>query len=388
VSSARRGTSRLFALVVSRGVRESPELRDARLRTLPDTALLMVATIFWSQAGGWYVLALTGRRWALVWIAADAILQALRVTLITRHHRAQVHQAPPLYQAMVAVNILWFLVTAAGIAALLRLGEPRMLVLGTLLPIGWMGVIASRYAAFPRLALGLLYLLGGAATVGFLFSPELWVVAVLAPAAPVAYQLLLRQNHMILMEAITAREEHLHLSMHDPLTGLPNRLLLRERMAGLLKDPIPYARTEGFAVLCLDLDGFKPVNDRYGHAGGDWLLRSVATRLRSTVRDNDLVCRTGGDEFVILLPEAGRADAVHIAERLISAFHEPHDVGGAAMVRVGVSVGIALAPEHGHDIDELLSYADNALYSSKRGTKGAWTLHSEETEAHVAGPSG
>lgn len=367
---------RLFTLVVGRGVRESAELREARLRTLPDTWLLMAATIFWSQAGGWYVLALSGRRWAVLWIVADAALESVRVVLKTRHQRGH---GPPLYQAMALVNSVWFLVTAVAIGALLRLGEPGMLVLGTMLAVGWMGVVASRYAAFPRLGAGLLYLLGAAATVGFLFSPDLWVMAILTPGAPVAYQLLLRQNHMILMEAITAREENLHLSMHDPLTGLPNRLLLRERMAGLLKDPAAeHGRTGGFAVLCLDLDGFKPVNDRYGHAGGDWLLRSVAARLRGAVRDIDLVCRTGGDEFVVLLPEAGRRDAVHIAERLIASCRDPHDVGGAAMVRVGLSVGIALAPEHGLDIDELLSFADDALYSSKRGPKGVWTLHSSD----------
>ncbi|NMO55230.1 GGDEF domain-containing protein [Actinoplanes sp. TBRC 11911] len=367
---------RLFALVVGRGAGESAELREARLRTLPDTWLLMVATIFWSQAGGWYVLALTGRRWAVLWIVADAALEAARVVLKTRHHRGHAQQTPQLYQAMATVNIVWFLVTAVAITALLRLGDPGMLVLGTMLAVGWMGVVASRYAAFPRLGAGLLYLLGAAATAGFLFSPDLGVMAILTPGAPVAYQLLLRQNYMILMEAITAREENLHLSMHDPLTGLPNRLLLRERLAALLKDQ--HGRTGGVAVLCLDLDGFKPVNDRYGHAGGDWLLRSVAARLRTAVREIDLVCRTGGDEFVVLLPEAGRADAVHIAERLIASCREPHDVGGTAMVRVGLSVGIALAPEHGRDIDELLSFADDALYSSKRGSKGVWTLHSSD----------
>lgn len=374
-SSLSSALHRLFGLVISRGVRESAELREARLRTLPDTWLLLVATVFWSQAGGWYVLVLSGQPWALLWIVADAALEGARVTLKTRHHRGQ--QTPQLYHTMAVVNIAWFLATAAAITGMLRLGEPRMLVLGTMLAVGWMGVVASRYAAFPRLGAALLYLLGAAATIGYLFAPELWVMAIPAPGAPVAYQILLRQNHMILMEAITAREENLHLSMHDPLTGLPNRLLLRERMAALLKSqPDQYGRTGGFAVLCLDLDGFKPVNDRYGHAGGDWLLRSVAARLLGAVRDIDLVCRTGGDEFVVLLPEAGRQGAVQIAERLIAAFREPHDVGGTAMVRVGVSVGIALAPEHGTDIDELLSSADDALYSSKRGSKGVWTLHS------------
>lgn len=284
-------------------MRESPELREARLQTVPDTALLLAATILWSQAGGWYVLVLTGQRWALGWIGADAVMQSARVILKIRHHRAHPQQTSQLYQAMTVANVLWFLVMAGGVAALLRIGDPRLLVLGTILSIGFMGYVASRYAAFPRLANGVLYLLGGAATVGLLFSPALWSVAILGPGAPLALQLLLRQNHAILIEA----------------------------------------------------------------------------RLSGTMRAIDLVCRTGGDEFVVVLPEADRRAAVHVAERLIAAFRAPHDVGGTAMVRVGLSVGIALAPEHGSDIDELLSHADDALYSSKRGPKGVWTLHAADT---------
>ncbi|GGM26884.1 diguanylate cyclase [Dactylosporangium sucinum] len=377
---ARGGGSR--PRTFARGADEPYEIRAARRATLPDTWLLAVAALLWSQAVGWFALLITGRVWALAWIVADGAIQAGRMWLTLRHRRAASGRGHPPHRGLVLANVIWFVVMAAGVVGALRAGDPRLLVLGCILPIGFMGYVASRYAAFPRLAAPLLYLMGAAQVVGFLAVPQLRAVAVLAPAAPIAFHLLVLQNHTILISAFVAQQENFRLSMHDPLTGLANRLLLRERTAALLDGLARDHRQDAFAVLCLDLDGFKPINDRHGHAVGDRLLKSVAVRLRQAVRGQDLVCRIGGDEFVVVLPGVTAAAAVHTAERLIEACGLPYHLDDAATVRVGVSVGIALAPEHGTSTDELLLHADAALYASKRRSKGSWTVH----PAPIAGP--
>ncbi|MGY2050117.1 diguanylate cyclase domain-containing protein [Methylobacterium sp. JK268] len=166
---------------------------------------------------------------------------------------------------------------------------------------------------------------------------------------------------------ITHRKEaearFVHMASHDPLTGLPNRLLFQERLAQNLAEADRVGTP--FAVFCLDLDGFKAVNDGFGHSAGDALLRVAAERIRATLRGDDLVARLGGDEFAVLIPgPQPRERYARVAERLIGAMREPLILHGEEVV-VGVSVGIALAPDHGTDGDDLVRRADLALYRAK-----------------------
>ena len=126
-------------------------------------------------------------------------------------------------------------------------------------------------------------------------------------------------------------------------------------------------------MFCLDLDGFKAVNDELGHASGDAVLAEVAKRLRTSVRDVDFACRLGGGEFVILLPDISNDDAVAIARRIIAHVSEPFEFVPSA--RIGVSIGIAAAPRDGNSADELLSAADRAMYEAKRRGKGGFVIH-------------
>ena len=154
-----------------------------------------------------------------------------------------------------------------------------------------------------------------------------------------------------------------HLAHHDALTGLANRALFRERLGRALAA----ARRRGgpVAVLCLDLDRFKPVNDTLGHPVGDALLRAVAARLLACVREGDTAARLGGDEFAVLQAGAGQPEAAGaLARRLVEALSAPYEVLGHQVV-VGASVGVALAPGDGRDPDELLKRADMALYRAK-----------------------
>ena len=155
-------------------------------------------------------------------------------------------------------------------------------------------------------------------------------------------------------------EERLFRLAHlDPLTELPNRAVLRERLAEITTSDRPAA------VLLLDLDGFKEVNDRHGHAAGDAVLRALAARLLTCIRPIDTAARLGGDEFVLLLPDLGDPlRAAEVAEAVIAAVAEPFEHEGQ-MLRLGTSIGIALTPAHGDGVDDLLSCADLALYQAK-----------------------
>ena len=128
--------------------------------------------------------------------------------------------------------------------------------------------------------------------------------------------------------------------------------------------------------VCLDLDGFKGVNDRSGHAAGDAVLVAVADCLRACVREADFVCRVGGDEFVILLPNITDSEAAAIARRIISRVSEPFEFAPGA--RVGASIGLASAPRDGMTADELLGAADRAMYEAKRRGKGGFVIHAPE----------
>ncbi len=164
-----------------------------------------------------------------------------------------------------------------------------------------------------------------------------------------------------------------HLAYHDSLTGLPNRIFFRERLAAALAQARRHERR--LALLMMDLDGFKQVNDTLGHAAGDQLLAQVGQRLSSLVRQEDLVARMGGDEFVVLLTEIREAeDAGLVARRIVESLKRPFSLDGE-VVRVGVSIGIALFPEEGQDADTLLRHADMAMYQVKESRSGGYRLY-------------
>jgi diguanylate cyclase (GGDEF)-like protein/PAS domain S-box-containing protein len=170
---------------------------------------------------------------------------------------------------------------------------------------------------------------------------------------------------------ITERKKMLEtireMAFHDPLTGLPNRLLFNDRLSLALIQ----ARRKGIlaAILFLDLDGFKEVNDTFGHAAGDLVLKMVAERLRRLLRRGDTVARLGGDEFLVLLPElGGLADAERMAGKIRAKLNAPLDISDRR-VQTGTSLGIALYPIHGGTAEELMRHADAAMYEDKAARK-------------------
>jgi diguanylate cyclase (GGDEF)-like protein len=165
-----------------------------------------------------------------------------------------------------------------------------------------------------------------------------------------------------------------HMAHHDTLTDLPNRALFADR----LSTAVAMTKRAGLiAVHFLDIDCFKPVNDRLGHKAGDDLLVAIAGRLKRSVRGNDTVARLGGDEFAIV--QTGireETDAAVLARRIVKEIGEPYELAGET-VTIGVSVGVAIAPIDGVTTDELLRKADAALYRSKSGGRGCFSFFRE-----------
>lgn len=170
--------------------------------------------------------------------------------------------------------------------------------------------------------------------------------------------------------------EYIDHANYDQLTGLPNRRLLDDRLAQALSHARRHHRM--LAVCYLDLDGFKPVNDRHGHAAGDKLLKEIAKRYQGVVRENDTVARLGGDEFVLLFNDLNdRSDAIHLLERLLAVTGEPFQFKHQQAV-VSASIGVCLYPTHGCEADALLFCADKALYQAKEQGKSRFVLWEEE----------
>jgi diguanylate cyclase (GGDEF)-like protein len=171
-----------------------------------------------------------------------------------------------------------------------------------------------------------------------------------------------------------------HMARHDALTDLPNRVLLRER----LSEALPHVEDgQWLAVLYLDLDQFKNVNDTLGHPAGDELLRVVAERLRGCVHEADTISRVGGDEFCII--QAGiqdAADSERLARRIAEAIRQPYDIHGH-MVMIDASIGIAFAPADGTDANELLKNADMALYGAKADGRGVYRFFEPKMDARM-----
>jgi diguanylate cyclase (GGDEF)-like protein len=160
------------------------------------------------------------------------------------------------------------------------------------------------------------------------------------------------------------------IASYDALTGLPNRVLLHDR----LDRALGRARRGGatVAILFVDLDGFKRVNDDLGHETGDRILETIAERFSRCVRETDTISRYGGDEFVVLLADlADAAVATSVADKLIAALAAPLDDEGR-VPEIGASVGIALYPANGEDPDQLLVAADRAMYAAKRQGRNKW----------------
>ncbi len=182
-----------------------------------------------------------------------------------------------------------------------------------------------------------------------------------------------KQRELLYAALFTSTSELKEIANNDELTGLPNRRLLEDRMLQAIKTA---KRTRQIvAVLFLDLDYFKIVNDTHGHPVGDQLLKLVAARLKGLLRLEDTVARVGGDEFVILLSNlTNELQAISMAEKVVKVLTDPFQVEGQSL-NIGVSVGVSLYPEHDVNEKNLIKYADSAMYAAKRQGRNCYALY-------------
>ena len=200
-------------------------------------------------------------------------------------------------------------------------------------------------------------------------DPEVWNI----PKYFVAVGMILT-----LLEEQLSRNEH--LAHHDALTGLPNRRLLTDRFEQALANAARLGTK--VAVLVLDLDTFKQVNDSLGHRMGDLLLKSVVDRLLSRVRASDTLARSGGDEFTVISDVADSTGAEVLARSLVHVLREPFEIDGQ-LLETGVSIGVALFPDNGKDPDDLRAAADNAMYDAKRSGRNCYAFYTGVHTTHV-----
>jgi len=226
---------------------------------------------------------------------------------------------------------------------------PRYLYLSSALSVaGFMLVLATNeyWAAHRTMGVGLL------------------IVLIVIPMYVAS---LVRQLH-------SALERMRTMATHDTLTGLPNRHSFYEQLRHTLR--IAERNSAPFAVVFVDLDGFKPINDALGHAAGDTVLKSVARRLEQSVRKNDIVARFGGDEFVIILSDIHKTAVPSVALKIIDTVAMPHEFNGKTVMLTS-SVGIAAYPDSSRSVDELVARADAAMYRSKRAGRNCFCLDGE-----------
>lgn len=178
----------------------------------------------------------------------------------------------------------------------------------------------------------------------------------------------------LLREITHRKQKHLFgLAHFDQLTGLHNRTLLLDRLNQAISVASRTKRT--ISLLFIDLDGFKPVNDSYGHATGDCLLKEVAARLLSCLREGDTAARLGGDEFVVILLESNIDRAVMVANRILDALRAPYEFGKKTVSGISACIGIAEYPCHATELDALLTAADNAMYLAKNNGKDQFAVY-------------
>jgi diguanylate cyclase (GGDEF)-like protein len=229
-----------------------------------------------------------------------------------------------------------------------------------------------------------LFLSAGLGVLGFTFvlvASEYWLahrtmgigLLIVLIVIPIYFASLVRQLHAALARMRT-------MATHDTLTDLPNRHSFYEQLQHALR--LAERNNTVFAVVFIDLDGFKPINDVLGHAAGNAVLKSVARRLEQSVRKCDVVARFGGDEFVIILSDVPRTAVSSVARKIIDTVARPHEFNGKT-VTLSSSMGIATYPDSGRSVDELVARADAAMYRSKRAGRNCLDLDEESQNVCV-----
>ncbi len=313
-------------------------------------------------------MAITGARWATAWFALDVVVLSVRLVPTIRHERRGGALPDSVARIVVCLAFCMLLLFSLGCSASVLAQQRPLTTVATASMMGLVAGLATRWAALPRLAMAAIFLfvapycaaLATAGNGGLRAGAFQFAMVVVSVAA------LTIQNRSTLIALLRAERVNRRLATTDSLTGLPNRAgLIAEfdRLRGL-------ARPGGeIASLFIDLDEFKAINDRHGHAAGDCVLIAVARRLQAAVAPH-FVCRLGGDEFVVVMTDIDRPTATFVARRIVEQLERPIDRGADRPITASASVGIAFGPIAGRDAAHILADADVALYLAKEAGGG------------------
>ena len=305
----------------------------------------------------------------ITWLVLEIVICLSRLTVLVIANRAARERRPTPTDVHLLLAVAWSASVGFGILISLASGDWVVAMLAALSAAAMVGGICFRNFSAPRLA-GTMILLSlgpivpGAALAG---EPLLFIVFMQVPLYLTAMTVAAFRLNKMLIATMRAERENGHLAQHDPLTGLRNRAGFVAALNAKLKTSAGNGKP--FALLFFDLDNFKPVNDTYGHAAGDEVLMLAAERLRRALPDTDVIARLGGDEFVVMANDVGADQALAVGERIIRTVATPYLLSGGISAEVGVSVGVAVSPQHGTDAEELLAAADSALYEAKSDGK-------------------
>jgi diguanylate cyclase (GGDEF)-like protein len=369
---------------------EPDDIRSELLHQRASKTRTLTVAIFASLLTATIAAALTGAAWAYAWVAAELGLGSIRIYLMLKDvAKAKAAQRTGTTIAPIWAGLASVILISAGCYQCVGSGVLPLILMAGIGIANLVGGISSRNAGTPRYGALLICILTLPFAIATILSPipYLFLVGLQTPLYTAGMIFLLLENHKVLLELHRSEHSNRQMAHHDLLTGLPNRARNQKLFAELLAGPNPdrASARHKLTVFCLDLDGFKAVNDGLGHATGDAVLVEVAKRLRASIREMDFACRLGGDEFVILLPDIDDHETISIARRIISRISESFEFAPAA--RIGVSIGIAAAPRDGSTADELLSAADRAMYEAKRRGKGGFVIHASGVNAASLVPS-
>jgi diguanylate cyclase (GGDEF)-like protein len=320
------------------------------------------------------------------WGIAVVTLLIARLALIWLCRKRSAQNRPTPTSAFLLASLLWSMLFGFGTLLCNISGDPTLFLLGNVCAVGVIGGLAGRNAGTPRLAMLQISFILGLLGVGAAMSPGNGKLVLLFQAPFCAagfFNVALRSNRDT-VALLLARENAHRLARQDSLTGLPNRAHISELLLERTEQSASHPN-QSFAVLLVDLDGFKAINDSLGHAAGDQILQEASTRLRELLPGGDLVGRLAGDEFVAISDGTVQVREIRVlADRIVKTLARPF-VLSEALVHIGASVGVSLYPEHAKTGPQLLICADRALYAVKRSGKSAFAIF--DTDKHVSDES-
>lgn len=357
----------------TRAIRNMPDwLVDSDANLPEETRLKLAQSLFggrWIFFGGVFntiaVSALIAARiqtWPFfLWAAAELLLMGSRLFVLNAAQQSIAEGKRGPIKLNTLLGLGWAAAVGYGTFISILSGDWTAATLAALSSAAMVGGICFRNFAAPRLVGAMIALSLGPAALGAILSGQtiLLIIALQVPCYLVAMTKTAMQMNKMLVGTMLAERENDRRAHHDVLTGVLNR-------AGLNRDIADRtAREETFSLFYMDLDGFKEVNDTFGHQVGDEVLKLVGERLRSVLRTGDSIARVGGDEFVVIAKGGNAPTAQTLGNRMARIIaDDPYRIG-SERPEIGISIGVALYPDHGTDLGSLIAEADTALYQAK-----------------------